>query len=111
MNAHTNIAHDLAAAIGKTSLSPEGKRQLDMRDAIKRQRDEFAVRFYGMDPAKFLLTPRGASLSFAKEAATMLNDYERVALMIHLLDNTEFDDPDLRTEAESVLSDISGAVA
>jgi hypothetical protein len=102
---------DLAKALGKTSLSPEVQRQLDMRDFISRSRNDFAVLFFGARTGQPLAPkPLGCNLGFAKSAAIMLTDAERVALMVHLLDVTEFDAPDLRTEAETILNDIAGAV-
>ncbi|MGB3844276.1 MAG: hypothetical protein WA940_00265 [Sphingopyxis sp.] len=103
---------DLAKAIGKTVLPPEVQRQLDVKDFIRGQNLDYAVRFHGADASNWAApAPLGATLGFAKSATMLLTDAERVALMIHLLDAIEFDDPDLRQETEGCLNEISEKLA
>lgn len=86
-------------------------RQLEMNLDARRRAHDFAVRWYGASPVKFLITPAGSSLEFAKRiAGNCLNDEERAGLMMHLLESISDVGTDLRIEAESVLADILSGV-
>lgn len=113
MNAPAKIAaRHIASEIGKPQNAERIARQMDMNLHARRLRDQFAVRWYGADPAKPLApVPAGASLAFAESVAgNCLTDAERVDLMFYLLDSISFDAPDLRTEAESILNEIGAHV-
>ena len=110
MNAHTKalkIATEANAPQNLDSIT----RQLEMNADARRRAHDFAVRWLGASPVKFLVTPAGSSLEFAKRiAGNCLNDEERAALMIHLLDSISDVGRDLRVEAENVLADILSGV-
>lgn len=87
------------------------QRQIEMNLDARRRAHDFAVRWYGASPVKFLVTPKGSSLEFAKRiAGNCLNDEERAGLMIYLLDSIPDVGSDLRVEAECVLADVLSGV-
>lgn len=103
----TQIADEANASHNLDSIT----RQLEMNADTRRRAHDFAVRWFGACPVKFLTRPAGASLEFAKRiAGNCLNDEERIRLAIYLIDGTDRISDDLRVEAESVLADILSGV-
>ena len=94
-------AHDAnRAAIDYATLS-------DRTLFVRRKLVDFAARFHGADPAKFLIpVDLDVRMEFTKLAATTLTDEQRIALAIHLVDGLEDVCPDARGDAVDAIGDL-----
>jgi hypothetical protein len=101
ITAETRAAHDAnRAAIDYASHS-------DRTLFVRRKLVDFAARFHGADPAKFLIpVDDDVRMDFAKRAAATLNDEQRLALAISLVDGLDGVDDDARNEAVDVLGGL-----
>lgn len=107
-----NIATKIAAeqTVTDARLSRMLARQPVDQQTMRVMRDQYASISHGIDPREIRVDPADSNLPFAKSAAMLLSDEQRIDLIFHLLNVVDFDEPDLRQEVEGCLSDIRRCV-